>query len=139
MKEPLELAEARERRSLALERRVRVAVESLAAEGIAVSFYRVAERAQVARSTLYRNEALRACVEGARAYQADEAARAAASAIDEALLQNASLRTEVEELRRALAAVENQRDCLLAHGQMRHAPSDKASYVYAVCVLREAA
>lgn len=61
------LARAREFQSRSTERRVRGAVEALAAEGKRPSFYEVAKRAQVARSTLYRNASLRRCVEEARA------------------------------------------------------------------------
>lgn len=61
------LARAREFQSQSTERRVRGAVEALAAEGKRPSFYEVAKRAQVARSTLYRNASLRRCVEEARA------------------------------------------------------------------------
>lgn len=48
------------------ERRVRQAVASLRAEGKVPSFYQVAQRANVARSTLYRNAALRDIVCRAR-------------------------------------------------------------------------
>lgn len=48
------------------ERRVRQAVVSLQAEGKVPSFYQVARRANVARSTLYRNTALRDIVCRAR-------------------------------------------------------------------------
>ncbi len=49
-----------------IEQRVRRAVGEMAAEGKVPSFYQVAERAKVARSTLYRNPELRALVEEAR-------------------------------------------------------------------------
>lgn len=46
--------------------RVRAAVAELVSEGRVPSFYQVSQRAGVARSTLYRNAALRALVERAR-------------------------------------------------------------------------
>lgn len=57
---------ARESKSRQIERRVRVAVDALVAEGKVPSFYVVSERAKVARSTLYRRPELRALVDRAR-------------------------------------------------------------------------
>lgn len=57
---------ARKARSDDMTARVSDAVEALMAEGAPVSFYTVAGRAQVARSTLYRRPDLRAVVEAAR-------------------------------------------------------------------------
>ena len=55
--------------------RVAAAIEGLLAEGSTVSFYSVAERAQVARSTLYRRPDLKAAVEEARAASSAEPMR----------------------------------------------------------------
>lgn len=46
--------------------RVKHAIDELLAEGLRVSFYSVAQRAQIARSTLYRRPDLKALVEAAR-------------------------------------------------------------------------
>lgn len=71
--------------------RVASAIDGLLAESSAVSFYSVAERAKVARSTLYRRPELRAAVEGARSASAEKPVHA-----DE----QAALAREVAELRR---------------------------------------
>ncbi len=71
--------------------RVAAAIESLLAEGSAVSFYSVAERAQVARSTLYRRPDLKTAVEEARSVSA------VAPTCDG---ERAGLAREVAELRR---------------------------------------
>ena len=49
-----------------MEKSVSDAIASLMSEGKAISFYNVASRAQIARSTLYRRQNLRAMVEKAR-------------------------------------------------------------------------
>lgn len=140
MGEPLELMQARKRHALALEHRVRAAVESLAAEGSAISFYRVAKRAEVARSTLYRNEILRACVEEARSRCTGRASTVGdVSGFDEVLRQNAELQAEVERLRRALSAAEGERDNFKRCCAALKASSRQASIIYEVCSLREAA
>ena len=71
--------------------RVAAAIEGLLAEGSAVSVYSVAERAQVARSTLYRRPDLKAAVEEARAASAAEPMRVG---------EQVGLVREVAELRR---------------------------------------
>lgn len=50
-----------------IEARVRAAVEALARAGEPVTFYNVAQRSEVGRSTLYRRADLRALVEAGRA------------------------------------------------------------------------
>lgn len=60
------LSASRQARSQEVQRRVRDAVASLVEEGRAPSFYQVAQRAGVSRSTLYRNPVLRELVEHAR-------------------------------------------------------------------------
>ena len=64
---PQVLSASRQARSQEVQQRVRDAVASLAEEGRVPSFYQVAQRAQVSRSTLYRNPVLRGLVEHARA------------------------------------------------------------------------
>lgn len=83
-----------ERREAQMKRtaaRVTSAIDGLMAEGSAVSFYSVAERAKVARSTLYRRPELRAAVEGARGASATEPMQAEGQT---------GLAREVAELRR---------------------------------------
>ena len=86
--------------------RVASAIDGLLAEGSAVSFYSVAERAQVARSTLYRRPELRAAVEGARSASAAEPIR------DDGQTglarEVAELRRKVDELSRRLPAISYQ-------------------------------
>ena len=98
-----------ERREAQMERtaaRVASAIDGLLAEGSAVSFYSVAERAQVARSTLYRRPELRAAVEGARSASAAEPIR------DDGQTglarEVAELRRKVDELSRRLPATSYQ-------------------------------
>lgn len=71
--------------------RVAAAIEGLLDEGSAVSFYSVAERAQVARSTLYRRPDLKTAVEEARAASSAEQMRVGGQV---------GLAREVAELRR---------------------------------------
>lgn len=89
--------------------RVRKALEALTAENATVSFYAVAERAQVARSTLYRNEELKAAVEAARE-QALQCAQARCSADEADALRVA--RAQIAALQRQLAQARAERDCL---------------------------
>ena len=98
-----------ERREAQMERtaaRVASAIDGLLAEGSAVSFYSIAERAQVARSTLYRRPELRAAVEGARSASAAEPIR------DDGQTglarEVAELRRKVDELSRRLPATSYQ-------------------------------
>ena len=60
------LIEAREKYSNIIENKVRWAIEAIVAEKKTPSFYNVASRAQVARSTLYRKPELKALVVAAR-------------------------------------------------------------------------
>lgn len=140
MGEPLELMQARKRHALTLEHRVRAAVKSLVDEGSVISFYRVAKRAEVARSTLYRNEALRACVEEARdRYAGGASVVGGVSGADEMLHQNAELRFELERLRHALSAAEGERDDLRRRCAALRESSRRVSIVYEICSLRDAA
>lgn len=63
---PAALSTAQGRKKQQIQNRVQAALAELAAEGKALSFYQVSQRAGVARSTLYRNPQLRALVEQAR-------------------------------------------------------------------------
>ena len=75
------------------------AIKDLRAAGKKISFYAVAERAQVSRSTLYRSDDLRKLVEAARA--------------DGALSQQAqheALEARIAELEDELARVSLERD-----------------------------
>lgn len=80
--------------------RVNDALRSLAAEGTYPSFYLVARRAGVARSTLYRREDLRAAVDRARARARSTASKPTASRA------NPSVALLQEELRRAWGRIE---------------------------------
>lgn len=66
VEKPQVLSAAQRNQSQEIERRVRHAVASLVGEGVVPSFYQVAQRARVARSTLYRNGRLRILVEQGR-------------------------------------------------------------------------
>ena len=94
------LHERREAQMEGTATRVVSAIDGLLAEGSSVSFYSVAERAKVARSTLYRRPELRAAVEGARSTATVEPIRAN----DQTGLARevAELRRKVDELSRQL-------------------------------------
>ena len=64
--QPRQIAEVNNARGNEVEHRVKVAIEEMRAGGERISFYSVANRAQVARSTLYRRDDLRRLVEEAR-------------------------------------------------------------------------
>lgn len=101
-----------------IEESVRNAITSLLAERESLSFYKVAERAQVSRSTLYRKQNLRRMVEGARAGRG--VGGNAFSKCDELARENESLRREVLKLRRQLEST--QRDVALTAAQ-KQSPS----------------
>ena len=93
------LREQREAQMEGTAARVVSAIDGLLAEGSAVSFYSVAERAKVARSTLYRRPELRAAVEGARSASATEPMQAE---------EQTGLAREVTELRRKVEELSRQ-------------------------------
>ena len=64
---PFSFLATRNQKQQQMQDRVRAAVAELVSEGRVPSFYQVSQRAGVARSTLYRNDDLRALVERARA------------------------------------------------------------------------
>lgn len=100
------LGELRAANAMRMERAVRCAISSLVQEGKTLSFYNVAARSQVARSTLYRRQALRSLVEAARARASSQPPQVDPYA--HLLEENARLRQEVsrlcEEARRAGAS-----------------------------------
>lgn len=93
----------RTRREDMMEESVRSAVASLLAEGETPSFYKVAERAQIARSSLYRKQNLRQMVEDAR--EGRGIGGYSARKYEELLRENEGLRREVRELRRRIEAM----------------------------------
>lgn len=138
--EDLRLAGKRGSGVLSIGERVRKAIDSLEAEGQMPSFYQVAERAAVARSTLYRNKALRVCIEEARErFSVRAVAPAHALGQNSVLLQSQSLRTEIEKLRKELAAAQSERDALERRLAMRYMLDCPSAFVYGVCHLLEAA
>lgn len=74
--------------------RVRNAVEGLLAEGERVTFYAVADRAEVARSTLYRRDDLKAIIIAARS---GCAITERADKLEALRLENERLRGELED------------------------------------------
>lgn len=128
------------------EQRVRQAVASLQAEGKVPSFYQVAQRANVARSTLYRNAALREIVRRGR----DEASpsvvvcdRPAATGDPPAeaggLQCGADLQADAAALRQALAGVRAERDALARELSEIRSRGGASRFVYGVCHLDDAA
>ena len=116
--QPIQIAEANKARGNEVARRTRAAVEEMLAGGERISFYSVAKRAQVSRSTLYRRPDLRRLVEGARG--GGEAAIAdglgAASDIERLEGELARVRRERDELREAMGAMRPIRYHLVSFG-----------------------
>lgn len=86
-----------------MEESVRDAIASLLAEGKTPSFYKVADRAQIARSSLYRKQNLRQLVEDAR--KGYGIGGNSASSYDRLVQENESLKREVRALRREMEAM----------------------------------
>lgn len=108
---------ARQAYSQAVALRVRAVLDDMAAQGVVPSFYTVAERACVARSTLYRRPELKRLVAEAReaALQPTLHARetdAPREAAD-ALCELAAGRGELAALRRENASLRRERDSLV--------------------------
>lgn len=93
----------RTKREDAMEESVRDAIASLLAEGTTPSFYKVADRAQIARSSLYRKQNLRQLVEDAR--EGRGIGGNSAHSYDRLVQENESLRREVRALRREVKAI----------------------------------
>lgn len=132
--EDLEFAGKRGSGALSMGERVRKAIDALEAEGQIPSFYRVAERAAVARSTLYRNKALRVCIEEARERFSAQGDRSAESPEPgDGSQRNFPLRAEVDALREALAVARGERDALERKLAMRCALEGHRMFNYGVC------
>lgn len=86
-----------------MEESVRDAIASLLAEGATPSFYKVADRAQIARSSLYRKQNLRRLVEDAR--EGRGIGGYSAHSYDRLVQENENLRREIHELRREMEAM----------------------------------
>ena len=105
--QPIQIAEANKARGNEVARRTRAAIEEMRTGGERISFYSVAKRAQVARSTLYRRPDLRRLVEGARGEGAAAIAGEPDAASDVERLEGelARVRRERDELREAMGAM----------------------------------
>lgn len=138
--EHLEFVKGEEWKTLPMGTRVQAAIASLEAEGRIPSFYQVAERAAVARSTLYRNKTLRVCIEEARErFSMQTAAPAPALGRNGVSRQSRSLRAEIEMLRKDLAAVQGERDALERRLAMQYIRARHPAFVYGVCHVSGAA
>ena len=114
------LEEAREKLSDDIARRVRAAVGELLAKGDRLSFYAVAKKAQVSRSTLYRRGDLRELVESARSHAGTEEPCTPPSV--------EGLTREVEALKRENAALRSELAMALS-GQGRRRGSGRTPRV----------
>lgn len=116
-----------------IEQRVQEAVDGLLSEGRKPSFYQVAHRAKVARSTLYRNAALRACVSEARARRSDEL-----MAIAKPPGCAGDLR-QIECLQADLAVLQREYDRLEGQLELQWAMAERSATIYGVCLCEAAA
>lgn len=98
--QPKCLIAANESQHSEIVKRTKAAIRELVEAGKRITFYNVAEKAQVSRSTLYRCDDLRILVEEARAKTAPRDA------------SNNTLETRVAELEQELAKVTFERDLL---------------------------
>ena len=116
-----------------IEQRVQEAIAGLLIEGRKPSFYQVAHRANVARSTLYRNAVLRACVSEARAHHSDELA---------AMVKPpgcAGDPWQIERLQTELAALQCEYDRLEGQLALQWAMTERSVTIYGVCRCETAA
>ena len=115
-----QIVEANRTRSDEVARRVKVAIEVMQADGERISFYAVAKRAQVARSTLYRRLDLRRLVEGAREERAAmiPGKYDRPSGIGRLEEELADVRRERDELREALDAMRPVRYRFIGLGEV---------------------
>ena len=130
-------------RGSSLKARVQAAVNDLAAEGKIPSFYQVAQRVGVARSTLYRRADLKAVVVQGRRAAADAGGAAgragpAASCSDVGACA-ADDRAERAALEAALETLRKERDALARRLALRQRLDDRPRFVYAVCHLGDTA
>ncbi len=126
-------------RGSSLKARVQAAVNDLAAEGKIPSFYQVAQRVGVARSTLYRRADLKAVVVQGR-WAATDGGGAAGRAGPAAPCGDvgacaADDRAERAALEAALEALQRERDVLARRLALRQRLDDRPRFVYAVCHL----
>ncbi|NCA31672.1 hypothetical protein [Adlercreutzia muris] len=130
-------------RGSSLKARVQAAVNDLAAEGKTPSFYQVAQRVGVARSTLYRRADLKAVVVQGRRAAVDgggAAGRAGpAESCGDVGAYTADDRAERAALEAALEALQKERDALAWRLALRQRLDDRPRFVYAVCRLGDAA
>jgi len=105
--QPLHLESSNDSRHASIVHRTESAIEELQATGKRITFYSVADKAQVSRSTLYRCDELRKLVEEARAKTASNRAEPASrdDRIAELERELAQMSREREELRCALRRV----------------------------------
>ena len=96
--QPIQIAEANKARGNEVARRTKVAIEEMLVGGERISFYSVAKRAQVARSTLYRRPDLRRLIEGARGGETA------------AIADEPDVDSDIERLEGELARVLKERD-----------------------------
>lgn len=126
-------------RESSLKERVQAAVNELAAEGKIPSFYQVAQRVGVARSTLYRRADLKAVVVQGRRVAADAGGAAGragpASPCGDMGTCAADDRAERAALEAALEALQRERDVLARRLALRQRLDDRPRFVYAVCHL----
>ena len=103
--QPSQLLKTNKVRSDEIARRAITAIGEMQASGERISFYSVAKRAQVARSTLYRRADLRELVEGARANKGFSLPDAtdACSRVAELEEELAYVRRERDEIREAIS------------------------------------
>lgn len=116
-----------------IEQRVQEAVDGLLREGRKPSFYQVAHRANVARSTLYRNATLRACVSEARTRHSDELAATAKPP------GCAGDPWQIERLRAELDALQYECDRLEGQLALQRAMTEYPATIYGVCRCEAAA
>lgn len=142
------LAAVRQARSDDVKRRVERAIGELLCAGCSVSFYAVADRAQVARSTLYRRDDLRTLVRAAcevsdvrsGVSDADEFTRAfACDRVEGALSREVLLRAENAALRRRLQDAYRDIACLEDAACSLAAEALPTRRVYSACAWRAVA
>ena len=151
------LVGARQAHSRAVALRVRAVLADMAAHGVVPSFYAVAERACVARSTLYRRSELKRLVAEARedalrpalrAGGADAPCEVAAEHGELVVLrrevaalrsENAALRRENSSLRSSLTRTTADHEHLEARSATADEPLAVSQVRYDVCPLGEAA
>lgn len=133
---------ARKRYSEEVAERVRAAIDDICAQGKVPSFYSVASRSHVARSTLYRRSDLRRMVDGARTRVVDrqlpECEKPPSKRLD---LENERLRSKLKTLTDLYRRTCGERDLLrsrlesLQDTAMRARRASSSTDSYAVVLL----